>query len=578
MDYRNSNHDMNTRAEVLPLMYAIPTSNFPATWHVTAALAALALAGVTRAEVLPISVVLVNTPGDGRAGVFQSHNQKVVSNAHGIFMTYIETTPTDTTPGTWRLARSTDGGQTFATVYQNTDFTAPPALETDENDHIYLTYPTYGVSMHFARFSSGNGYTAPDITRTYNGVNCAAKFAMAYDRQRQRFHIASQYGQLLTVNKQGDLLRNLQLFSASQGYSATAYPHLFVESAGTASVLHYAVTTADTKDGGNHIPYETIRYVKSSDGGLSWQSMGGAPITTPTTPEPNGPSTMINLADEITPWATWLSTMHVKGGKVHFAYHTGDPWDPAYFNNPGHIDRQHYMRFNGTSGAREIDTWPGTWTGTNITIRTTDGLLASDSHDPSGPLYMVGASTTGHLSALMSKDNGTTWLDYATSSLSIGLYAIGGSRELSVDGKVIGSFSGQASGGGAWETYYYAMPAIPSAVMRTFAWGGYAGVIDPVTRKITLHVPIGTPLAPLHPNPIFTMSYQATCGNRNSGGTGTYDFSNSPATPLDYTVISSDSAVTNHYGVTVIADLAHPLHHLGEHPCQRPGRRSGSRR
>jgi hypothetical protein len=469
MDYRNSNHDMNIRAEVLPLMYANPTSNFPATWYVTAALAALALAGGTRAEVLPISVVLVNTPGDGRAGVFQSHNQKVVSNANGIFMTYIETTPTDTTSGTWRLARSTDGGQSFTNVYQGSDFTAPPALETDENDNIYLTYPTYGVSMHFARFSPVNGYTAPDITRTYNGVNCAAKFAMAYDRQRQQFYLASQYGQLLTVNMQGDLLRNLQLFSASQGYSATAYPHLFVESATTSSVLHYAVTTADTKDGGNKIPYESIRYVKSPDGGLSWQAMGGAPISTPTTPEPNGPSTMINLADEITPWSTWLSTMHVMGGKVHFAYHTGDPWDPAYFNNPGHIDRQHYMRFNETSGVREIDSWSqwGTWTGTSITISTTDGLLASNPNDPSSPLYMVGASTAGHLSALVSLDNGSIWMDYATNSLSIGLYAIGGCRQVTADGKVIGSFSGKAKSGAPWRTYFFSMPAVPAANLQS---------------------------------------------------------------------------------------------------------------
>ncbi|MCX6997439.1 MAG: hypothetical protein NTV49_10215 [Kiritimatiellaeota bacterium] len=383
-------------------------------------------------------------------------------------MTYMQTTPdANNNPGMWCLARSTDGGQTFTTVYQSNDYTAPPAMETDENDNIYVSFPTYGVSTHFLGFTAANGYTAPAINKTYNGVSSGAKFAMAYDQQRQQFYLATQFGILLTVNMQGDLLRNLQLFSASQGYSATAYPHLFVESAGTTSVLHYAVTTADTKDGGNKIPYETIRYVKSPDGGLSWQAMGGTAISTPTTPEPTGPSTMINLADEITPWSTWLSTMHVKGGKVHFAYHTGAPWDPAYFNNPGHIDRQHYMCFNKTSGVREIDTWPGTWTGTSITISTTDGLLASNPNDPSSPLYMVGASTAGHLSALVSLDNGSTWEDYATNSLSIGLYAIGGCRQVTADGKVIGSFSGKAKSGDPWRTYFFSMPAVSAANLQS---------------------------------------------------------------------------------------------------------------
>ena len=45
---------------------------------------------------------------------FQSHNQKVISNGHGIFITHIRTRNQAYTAQTWRLSRSTDGGRTFS--------------------------------------------------------------------------------------------------------------------------------------------------------------------------------------------------------------------------------------------------------------------------------------------------------------------------------------------------------------------------------------------------------------------------------------------------------------------------------
>ena len=404
-----------------------------------------------------IQLVEINTPSDGTGySVFQSHNQKVVANTNGIFITYLDSCP-DTSPNTWRLARSTDGGHTFTTVYQGSDYTRAPAMETDETNNIYLTYPTYGTNTHFLRFTAANGYTAPNLTQAYSGVSSAAKYAMAYDRQRQRFYIATQYGLMLTVDKSGNLLQSQQVFSTSRSNSYTAYPNLLVDAAG---VLHFGETTAD---GGNHIPYESIRHLQSADGGATWQTMGGTPVTAPTTPEPTGPSDMINLPDEITPWATWLSATHVKGGKVHFAYRTVNPWDPAYFGNPTPImERQHYMRFNGSTGVREIDSWSdwGRWGGTNISVAAVDGLLASDPNDPSGPIYFVGLSSSGVLSAIISHDNGSSWNDYAsaTTQSALGLssiYSVGGCRTLAPDGKVIGSLS--AMRGGVRRTYFYSI-------------------------------------------------------------------------------------------------------------------------
>jgi hypothetical protein len=374
-----------------------------------------------------------------------------VANSNGIFMTYLDTSP-DVGANIWRLARSTDGGQTFTTVYQGSDLTRAPAMETDENNNIYLGYTTYATSMHFARFSATTGYTAPDLVQTYNGVQCASKYAMAYDRPRQQFYIATQYGQVLTVDKSGNLLRNQQVFTTHVGNSSTQYPNLFVDSVG---VLHRAETTADVN---SYIPYETIRYLKSTDGGNTWQSMGGAAITIPTSPEPTGPSTMINLVDEVIR-KTWLSSMYFKSGKAHFAYHTYNPANPGQLGNPPAIaERQHYMRFDGSTGGREIDSWTswGQWGCTNLAIWAQDGLFASDLANPSGPLYFVGTTASGNLAAIISLDNGTNWQDYATAPSGLGLssiYSVGGSRGLTPDGKVIGSFT--AVRNGTQRTYFY---------------------------------------------------------------------------------------------------------------------------
>jgi len=65
---------------------------------------------------------------------FQSHNQKVVENDNGIFVTSHGVA----------LDLSTDGGKTFTKVYDrgfdHGEF-RPPTIETDEDNNIYLIYP-----------------------------------------------------------------------------------------------------------------------------------------------------------------------------------------------------------------------------------------------------------------------------------------------------------------------------------------------------------------------------------------------------------------------------------------------------
>ncbi len=398
------------------------------------------------APFVTIDSILLDTPGDGTFfGTFQSHNQKVVANDNGIFVSYLHTSP-NVTPNIWRLARSTDDGRTFTTIYEAQDFTRAPALETDENNNIYLAHPSWNTQqMKFLRFTPLDNYSVPDISKTFDGVVSFSKYAMVYDPSRQQFHIASQYSQLLTVDKSGNLLRDQQVFSQFADGAYSQYPYLFV---GDDGVLHHAQTTEDEN---GLLPYETIRYVQSTDGGATWQTMAGTALSTPTTPGALGPSDMINLVDEID-MKSWLGTMHVKDGKAHFAYQASVP--------PDSMDsRNHYMRFDLATGTREIDTWSDTgdqWQGADLSMQTQSALMVSDPSKLFGPLYAVAGTSDGHLSALVSYDNGSMWQDFATSLEPFaGIYAVGGFREITDDGRIIGTFTAKIDIADPWRTYYF---------------------------------------------------------------------------------------------------------------------------
>ncbi|MCF7673995.1 MAG: DUF5018 domain-containing protein [Akkermansiaceae bacterium] len=97
--------------------------------------------------------------------------------------------------------------------------------------------------------------------------------------------------------------------------------------------------------------------------------------------------------------------------------------------------------------------------------------------------------------------------------------------------------------------------ATSGASMLTFTWVDHIGVIDQNAspRTVTLHVPSSTNLNPLDPNPVFTLYPGATC-DRDSGGTGTYDFT----TPQTYTVTAANGVDATSYEVTILADIVIP--------------------
>ncbi|MBI2303048.1 MAG: hypothetical protein HYU66_29420, partial [Armatimonadetes bacterium] len=144
----------------------------------------------------------------------------------------------------------------------------------------------------------------------------------------------------------------------------------------------------------------------------------------------HGPADRITLDDEYDVH-TWLSSFLAKDGKLHFLYE-------AQSQPP----REHYVRYDVTTAKRELDLYPEV-KGQRMSLLGLDGFFAARSSVPGSTLYCVG-NWQGRIACLASDDNGTTWYDYAVSQQTFNPYAIGGCRELTDDGHVIGSFTDQA--------------------------------------------------------------------------------------------------------------------------------------
>jgi hypothetical protein len=366
-------------------------------------------------------------------GTFQSHNQKVVANARGIFMTHIRTRNEPYTAQQWRLSWSRDGGKNFKTLYEATHATNPPILETDEAGNIYLIRPDFvDTHAYLYRFLAEKNYAEPLFTQIPNGA--AGKYSMVLDRVRKQIYYFAHNNTFHRIALDGAIKSTGNLLKDGQS-AILQYPLLFLDAAGT---LHAAWTTQKK---GVYL-YWDIHYLQSPDGGVSWRTMNGSPVEPPVVADEHGPADRITLDDEFDAH-TWLSSFMVHGGKAHFLY-------LAQMQAP----RQHYVRYDLASATRELDVQPQ-FKGETLQIRSLDGFFATRSAEPAATTYVVARDADSpRLVCLASDDHGSTWRDHAVSAPFINPYSIGGCREVTPDGWIIGSFTEQVastldSGGGS---------------------------------------------------------------------------------------------------------------------------------
>lgn len=391
------------------------------------------------APLVPIELQLVD--GDVvHFATFQSHNQKVASNRNGIFLTHLRNAEPGYRAQGWRLLRSTDDGKTFAIVYESVDPTNPPALETDAQANVYLARPDFVQNQGYLhRFRAEGNYTEGLVTVLGGGFD--GKFAAAIDERRGQLYYmgnSTDAMQLRTVGLDGRLRRTDTLVTAGP-HASLEYPHLLVS---TDDVVHLAWTTVKyfKKEDKETRPYTywDIHYMASPDGGISWRRFDNTRLELPAPADDTGPTDRISLDDDFLP-TSWLSAFHVKAGKAHFAY--------AARGTDGST-RHRYVGYDTQTGHKDQDLSPffADW---NFKSVTTSGLFASRRDAPDSPLYYV-TGIDGRLVCKRSRDNGDSWQNYAASdpahTFRGSLYSIGGAREVTRDGHVIGTFTDARAG------------------------------------------------------------------------------------------------------------------------------------
>ncbi len=353
-------------------------------------------------------------------GTFQSHNQKVVANRRGIFMTHIRTRNEAYTAQQWRLSWSRDGGHTFKTLLETTHATNPPVLETDDEDNLYLVRPDFlDGHAYLYRFLAAQDYRNPATIRITGGA--AGKFSLALDRARRQLYYFAHNNTFHRIALDGTMLSSTNLLEAGKS-AVLQYPLLYVAASG---LLHAAWTSQKH----NVYLYWDIHYMQSADGGLTWRTMRGSPLTLPVVADEGGPADRITLDNEFEVHS-WLESFFVRGGKAHFLYLAQT--QPM---------RQHYVRYDLSTARRELDLEPD-FRGQRLSLRGLDGFFATRAAESNATIYVVSRDAQANrLGCLASDDNGTTWYDYAVSDPVRNTYAIGGCREVTRDGYVIGSFT-----------------------------------------------------------------------------------------------------------------------------------------
>jgi hypothetical protein len=402
-------------------------------------------------------------------GTFQSHNQKVVANAYGIFMTHlhkrhccdsslnsccdidapscvIAATGGCSDAGrdaisTWRLSRSVDGGATFTTIYEGRHGTTPPVIETDSQGNIYLAHPDYfqgGQNAYLMRFLASNNFQNPTSITLTGPWN--AKFAMEIDEARGQLYFFGWGNKFFRVRLY-DLAILAEYQLTRDGTNANMhYPHLYLDDYGH---LYLAWTTARINPAlnsqcGNVDAYWSIHFMRSLDGGVTWEKPNGQRLDPPIVADDTGPTDEITPPDERCA-TTWLSTFLVKGDKAHFVYH-------AYSESPPPlIDRPHYVRYDLATAQIVRNVVP--FKGDTISIKNMEGVCST--RRSIKEIFCVsksnGNNIDSRIAVLKSEDNGLTWRDHALgplpSSPPPNTYALGGSPQVTDDGYIIGSYT-----------------------------------------------------------------------------------------------------------------------------------------
>ncbi len=367
----------------------------------------------------PAFELTVVEPAATSYATFQSHNQKVVANERGYFMTLIRTRDEPFLAQNWRLLHSADEGKHFDVIYDATHATNPPPIETDSNNNIYLARTDYTDGNGYLYFfEAAKDYQDPRITIIPGGA--AGKVALLLDEAHDCLYYASHNNRFYRLGLDGTVHENFEIVRGGP-HAGLQYPLLRQDDGGA---IHYAWTS---QQNGVYM-YWDIHHMLRPPGKSSWQNLDGTALTLPVVADDTGAATRISLEDEYESF-TWLSSFTLKGGKAHFLYLT-----------QSQPPRQNYVRRDSATGVEEVRTRLDG-------LYLLSGLLVAPDATAESPLYLV-SGYQGQLKARVSHDNGDTWQSYAEHEGVFNLYSLGGCNTVTDDGYIVGSFTDQKAGDG----------------------------------------------------------------------------------------------------------------------------------
>jgi hypothetical protein len=404
-------------------------------------------------QLQPITLTPLEASSTTGYATFGSHNRKVVVNQHGIFIAYVNKGDVNMDYTNWYLKRSVDGGATFTTIDQSPDpnayleSTFPPVLETDSAGNIYLIRGSGGVAAPaYLRVYLASTNFAPPSTQYAIPNGSAQKFSMAIDEARGQIYYAAQIyrGPANLTPPDNEIaplwfsiigldgtVRNDYRLTRKGTYTdlSASYPQITLDELGRV----YVSWTNGTGSSSGDYERRSTHVIRSLDGGASWQSLSGTPLTLPVVGDHSNPDIpMINDSGELdadnTSW-----TLLAKQGKLHLAYRHSD------------TGNQRYVRYDLATGTKDLH--PTGWSGATLQMNSPDGFCTA-ANRPDNTVYCVGrraGSTSTEsgsgLAVLASYDNGQTWNDYATlPTMGLIPFGITGAREIR-DGHIVGMFT-----------------------------------------------------------------------------------------------------------------------------------------
>jgi hypothetical protein len=347
----------------------------------------------------------------------------------------------------------------------------------------HADYFNGGQNVNVLRFLASDNFQNPAST-TLTGA-AGAKYAMEIDEARGQLYFFGIGNKFFRVR-----LSDLAILAAYQltqdGTNANMhYPHLYLDDNGNLYVAWTSVRINPALDGqcGNTDPYWSIHFMRSLDGGVTWVKPNGLSLPLPIKADDTG------LTDEITPASehctfTWLSTVLVKGDKVHFVYQAAGP-----------IPQEHYVRYDLATAHIDRNVVP--FEGDGVPIKNLDGVCST--RRSIKEIFCVSKTNNmnsdSRIVVLKSEDNGLTWHKHALGPTVPATYAVGGSQQVTDDGYIIGSYTDNTDPArGAVKFYKVASLAEPSRKDVVFTAGdpeftGTPADYNEFTGAATAHSP-----------------------------------------------------------------------------------------